>query len=101
MSETTTHYTTIATTGESVVDADTLARAYSHAIVSAELLEKLHESSCSRLKMDLSAARQKIGKHHYRQYKSNNEQRDPSEDDQRHLDELTESLMHNLFPTEV
>lgn len=38
MSETTTHYTTIATTGESVVDADTLARAYSHAIVSAELL---------------------------------------------------------------
>lgn len=92
-----THYVTISPTGEVVIDMSVLERAHEHAKATSDLLEQLRGQGCKRVKLSVAETRQVISKHHLAMFLNSNSQNPPTEDDQRHLDELTESLIEKLF----
>jgi hypothetical protein len=93
-----THYTGISPTDEVVADTDVLMRAHSHAQAASELLEQLRNQERHRVKLSVEVGRQIIARHHHDLFLENNNQNTPTEEDQKHLDDLTEALMEHLFP---
>lgn len=66
-----------------------------HLKMAAEMLESVKEAE--PVEPDMDRIRTVIAKHHYKLFLDNNSQNAPTEDDQRHLDDLTDALVEKLF----